>query len=47
MKGCGCGWMVPELERPGPAVSYRSVIDLQLRIDREFHIASVERHLTS
>jgi hypothetical protein len=31
-----------ELKRPGLAVGYRSLIDLQHRVDRDFHIVSVE-----
>jgi hypothetical protein len=33
-----------DLKRPDLVVGYRSVIDLQLRIDREFHIVSVASH---
>jgi hypothetical protein len=32
------------LKRDGLVVGYRSVIDLQMRIDREFVIVGVERH---
>ena len=32
------------LKRADLVVGYRSVIELQLRIDREFDILSVERH---
>ncbi len=34
-----------ELKRPGLAVGYRSLIDLQHKVDRDFHIISVERHV--
>ena len=34
-----------ELKRPGLAIGYRSLIDLQHRVDRDFHIVSVERHV--
>lgn len=33
-----------DLKRADLVVGYRSVIELQLRIDREFDIISVERH---
>ena len=35
-----------ELKRPGLAIGYRSLIDLQHRVDRDFHIVSVERHVS-
>lgn len=40
------GWhrCVFDLKRPDMVVGYRSVIDLQLRIDREFDIVSVDSH---
>jgi hypothetical protein len=34
------------LAKPGLAVGYRSVIELQHRIDREFDIVSVDHHAT-
>ncbi len=35
------------LARSDMAVGYRSVIELQHRIDREFHIVSVDQHSTN
>ena len=31
------------LKHPGLAIGYRSVIELQYRVDRDFHIVSVDR----